>query len=65
MRPLPDFKTRSELGRLLYQVMMKWPHCRPGQALCNEFQVPKELEDKIYELKAPGKVIDIILRDQQ
>jgi hypothetical protein len=46
-KPLPNFVTLSEIKRTLFLCQEKMPHYK---ALCNVFNVPKDIEDAIYEL---------------
>lgn len=46
----PAFVTRSELKRLIHTATQKFPACRIGQAVCNNWSIHPKLEEKIYGL---------------
>lgn len=49
MRKELKFHTMAELKRIVQQVKIKHPNCRCGQAMINEFELNKHIEDKICE----------------
>jgi hypothetical protein len=58
-RKLPQFATYSECKRFIFQTRNN-AHLRYGQALCNRFEIPKDLEDKIWEEKDFHRVVQAV-----
>ena len=48
-RRVPQISTFSEAKRLVWFARNEMPGCRYGQAFCNVFDTPSELESIIYE----------------
>lgn len=58
MRQFPDLGYRTEVKALVGK--LKAPHIRIGQAVCNKYQIPVEVESRIYESDNLDLVVQII-----
>jgi hypothetical protein len=66
MKPFPNFKTYSEVRRVVWQTwqdsaLPTGRHTqRPGQAFCNAYDVPAILVDKLWLLESYEQVASAI-----
>ena len=60
-RSLPKFATHAEAKRAIWFAASKFSHCRIGQAVCNHWNLDKELETLIYELDNHQQVANIVI----
>lgn len=59
-KSFPEFITRSELRRIIRNCCHAFPKCRAGQAVVNTYNLPKQVEDSIYELVDFEHVVVVI-----
>lgn len=55
MAKFPYVTSYSEVVKVCKEAHTNAAH-RPGQAVCNKYQLPKKLEDSVYEEKDATKV---------
>jgi hypothetical protein len=51
----PHVSTYGDVVRICKEARTN-AHLRPGQAVCNKYQLPKDLEDAIWEMKEDTRV---------
>lgn len=56
----PYTLSRSEVKRIVWAATDRYPACRAGQAVCNNYEIPDVLKERIYECNDSKKVVDIL-----
>lgn len=60
-KEMPQASTYHDIQQNVWEAKQAFPLCRVGQAFCNTYQVPRELETKIWELDNYAKVVTAVL----
>jgi len=60
MKKFPYCPTRAEIKRIVYLCHQRQSQCRVGQAVGNQFELPKEIDGRIYQNSNFDSVVDIL-----